>query len=82
MNTRFNSHLPEDVLEQYVMGTLPEGDSAPLEEHLLVCSVCQTNLDAMDDYIRVVKAAASALSTNHCSGPPVSIRLEVCKYAR
>jgi hypothetical protein len=43
------------------MGKLPDQACAPLEEHLLICPVCQTRLQAIDAYICVVRAACSAL---------------------
>lgn len=62
MNAGFDLHVPEDALEAYAMRKLPGRDVAPLEEHLLICPVCQTRLDAVDEYVRVAKAAAAALS--------------------
>jgi hypothetical protein len=44
------------------MGKLTEQACAPLEEHLLLCPVCQTRLEAIDAYICVVRAACSTLS--------------------
>jgi hypothetical protein len=61
MKTGFASHVPEDVLEEYAMGMLPDQGCVPVEEHLLLCLVCQTRLDAADEYIRTVKAATSLL---------------------
>jgi anti-sigma factor RsiW len=62
MNASFDAHVPEDALEAYAMGKLPEQACAPMEEHLLICPVCRTQLEAMDDYVCVVRAAFSALS--------------------
>jgi anti-sigma factor RsiW len=61
MNAGFNYHVSEDVLETYAMGKLSDEDCAPLEEHLLLCCICQRRLAQTDEYIRVVKAAASRL---------------------
>lgn len=61
MNTRSSLHIPEDVLEEYAMGMLPEQGCAPVEEHLLICPYCQCRLDAADAYIRIVKTAVSLL---------------------
>lgn len=54
-------HFPEETLEAYALGKLSDEVSALLEEHLLVCSTCQARLDEVDEYIRVMKAAASGL---------------------
>jgi hypothetical protein len=70
MNAGFNDHVSDDVLETYAMGKLSDEDCAPLEEHLLICCVCQRRLAQRDEYIRVVKAAASSLRPS----PTVRIR--------
>jgi hypothetical protein len=44
-------HITEDLLERYAMGTLPEAEQVPLEEHLLVCAFCQDRLQIEDDFI-------------------------------
>ena len=62
MNISFNEHIPEDALEGYSMGKLSDDESAPLEEHLLICPFCQAGLEQTDEYIRVTKAAASSLN--------------------
>lgn len=43
------SHLSEDHLEMYVLGRLQEPDVPALEEHLLICGMCQQKLDRMAD---------------------------------
>jgi hypothetical protein len=53
--------ISDDLLEMYALGRLPEPAEAPLEEHLLICPACQIRLEQMDDYIRVVQAAAADL---------------------
>jgi anti-sigma factor RsiW len=62
MNTSFLSHIPEGMLEKYVLGRLPDAEMATADEHLLVCPTCQTNLQAIDEYIAVMKAATAAVS--------------------
>jgi hypothetical protein len=57
MNTGFVSHVPEDVLEKYAMGMLPDQACDPVEEHLLLCLACQSRLEAVDEYIQVIKTA-------------------------
>jgi len=62
MKAAFESHATEDALEAYAMRQLSGRDLAHLEEHLLICPICQTRLDEVDEYVRVAKAAAAALS--------------------
>lgn len=54
-----DNHVAEDKLEAYALGKLSDDLSAPVEEHLLVCSLCQTRLEEADEFIRVMKAAVS-----------------------
>src|SRR3989442_12557576 len=50
---------PEDLqLEQYSMGTLPEQAAGPLEEHLLVCELCQDRLLKMDTYVNAMRSVS------------------------
>lgn len=62
MNVSFNEHISEDALEAYSMGRLSDEESAPLEEHLLLCAVCCARLEQTDEFVRVTKAAASSLN--------------------
>lgn len=59
MNTGFDLHLTEDVLEMYVLGQLSRQDCVSAEEHLLICPDCMNRLDQCEAYIRVMKVAAS-----------------------
>lgn len=56
-------HPGEDELEQYSLGTLPEARTGPIEEHLLICTVCQERLHEADEYIRAVRTAAGKLAS-------------------
>ena len=60
MNTGFPFHIPEDALEKYALGQLPDPDCTPLDEHLLICPTCQSRLEELDEYVKVMKAAAAA----------------------
>jgi anti-sigma factor RsiW len=55
----FRDHPDEDVLEEYALGRLDDAHEAVLEEHILVCKRCQSALAETDDYIRLMKFAAS-----------------------
>ena len=65
MNTGLDNHIAEELLEKYALRNLVDPDCALLEEHLLTCLHCQTSLEIIDDYIRIFKAAASALLAPH-----------------
>ena len=52
--------FPEELLETYAMGKLSGQESEPVEEHLLLCPICQQRLDGLDDFIHVIKAALAA----------------------
>ena len=54
-------HQSEDALELYAMGTLPDSETGPLEEHLLVCHECQDRLREMDEFLAAIRAAAGKL---------------------
>ncbi|MCS7315333.1 MAG: hypothetical protein RMI94_08940 [Bryobacterales bacterium] len=52
------SHPSEEALEEYALGLLPEEQVAELEEHLLLCAVCQDRLRQADDFIAAMREAA------------------------
>lgn len=52
-----NSHIDEDRLDRYAMGTLPKEQISDLEEHLLACSFCSSRLVETDDFVNVFRAA-------------------------
>jgi hypothetical protein len=64
MNICFESHFSDDVLEKYAMGTLPHLDYGPLEEHLLLCTTCQTRLKQVEEFVLVIRAALAQLVLN------------------
>ena len=55
----FDSHPPEDVMEEYAFNRLAEEHCADLEEHLLICRRCQGRLARTDEYIQLIKQAAA-----------------------
>lgn len=63
MNAGFDRHYSSQVLEEYAMGIRSEKDSTALEEHLLICAMCQNLLADADEYIQAMKAAAVAART-------------------
>ena len=64
MNICFESHFPDDVLEKYAMGTLSNLDYGPLEEHLLLCTTCQTRLAEVEEFVLVIRVALAQLALN------------------
>jgi len=61
------SHLSEEVLEEYVLDRLPETLTAPVEEHLLICQRCQDAMAVTDEFVAAMKVVASQLATQPAS---------------
>ena len=74
----FHVHPTEDLLEEYIFGRLPDLALSTLEDHLLICSSCQSTLAELDDYIRAAKSALRELpqaSSVGAAAPPTWTRL-------
>jgi hypothetical protein len=54
---RFHAHPSEDDWEEYAFGRLGEPQAATLEEHLLVCTVCQSTLERVDSFLETIRSA-------------------------
>jgi anti-sigma factor RsiW len=67
-----DSHAPDEVLEQYSLGTLPEEEAERLEEHLLICQECRDRLEETDAFVEATRGAALALGIER---PPVKERV-------
>ena len=52
-------HIPEDLLDRYAVRALPEAEAAPLEEHLLGCTLCQDRLQLTDDFVAALRSVVS-----------------------
>ncbi len=52
-------HIEEDLLDQYALGILSAELRPDLEEHLLVCSVCQNRLVEADELLILFREAAT-----------------------
>jgi putative zinc finger protein len=52
-------HIEENLLDQYALGTLSPESIAELEEHLLVCSFCQSRLVEADELLILFREAAT-----------------------
>jgi len=70
MNTGFDLHLTEDVLETYVLGQLSPPDCISAEEHLLICPDCMNRLDQCEAYIQIMKVATSIVANHSSRLPP------------
>lgn len=57
----FLVHPTEDLLEEYVFGRLQEPALSTLEDHVFICSSCQSTLAELEDYIRAAKTALAEL---------------------
>lgn len=58
MPTENDTHLPDQLLELYALGRLPEEQLAGFEEHLLICPACQDRLAETDAYVEAARQAA------------------------
>lgn len=56
------AHIDDDALEAYSMKRLAEVEAAPLEEHLLICHLCQDRLAEWDTYIRSMQSAMRGMT--------------------
>ncbi len=54
-------HPDDERLEQYALGRLDEIQSAPVEEHLLICPACQDRLFQTDEYLASMRSVAPRL---------------------
>ena len=54
-------HPSDDDLERYAIGTLPDSACAALEEHLLICEVCQDRLAAEIEFVKAIRSAAAKI---------------------
>ena len=56
--TKFPLHPTEEILEEYVFDRLPEELTAPIEEHLLICPICQDAIVDTDRFVSDLTLAA------------------------
>jgi hypothetical protein len=78
MNVDFGSHFSQDVLELYALGLLSGNGCSDVEEHLLLCPRCQTQLEAEDRYIGVVRSAC-VLSASRSNSFPRTRPMQVAE---
>jgi hypothetical protein len=54
----FGPHLPEELLEKYAFGRLPQSELPGVEEHLLVCEYCRERLESEDNFAQAMHVLA------------------------
>ena len=55
---KHSSHLDDERMERYALGTLAAPEIPALEQHLLLCGDCQDRLAEMDAFVQGMRAAA------------------------
>ena len=63
-------HIDDERIEQYALGTLPDADVCPIEEHLLVCHRCQDSLAAAERFIAGMRSAGPKLRAERARRTP------------
>jgi len=53
-----NRHMDAEEIEAYSLGDLAEPEAAWFDEHLLICDLCRTNVEACDAYVAAISDAA------------------------
>lgn len=69
MTSDLKRHPDQEVLERYSLGRLSEIECDQVDDHLLVCERCQTDLLAIDLYIRDMKAACREVAARPAPEP-------------
>lgn len=55
------SHLQEELLEEYALGRLKGAPLGQVEEHLLLCETCRTRLQETEAFMQAARIAARRL---------------------
>ena len=63
----YADHPTNDVLEEYLLGSLPEHDLEALEAHVLACDACVVRLELLDTDVSAIKLALRDLSNQDSS---------------
>ncbi|MBM3737418.1 MAG: hypothetical protein FJW39_16685 [Acidobacteria bacterium] len=71
MEPHIEAHISEDDLELYALGRLRGSAAEQVEEHLLFCSHCQTELENWDEFVRAFRIAAPKVTAARKPQPPV-----------
>jgi hypothetical protein len=67
-------HATEELLEEYTFGRICEPQLGWLEEHLLICPQCQSELEDIEEYKVFMKAGLASFESERlaATGPVVS----------
>jgi len=67
-------HATEELLEEYTFGRIREPELGWLEEHLLICQQCQSELDDIEEYKVFMKAGLASFESERLAavGPVTS----------
>jgi anti-sigma factor RsiW len=55
------AHIPDDQIDRYAAGNLLAALEIPVEEHLLICSACQSKLVTADEFSKLFRLAVSEI---------------------
>jgi hypothetical protein len=64
------AHLSEEQLEKYLLQQVSEPAAAAVEEHLLVCEHCQTQLEELESFTKTFRAVAPVLAREDAQTEP------------
>ncbi len=62
IGTNVDTHLTEEILERYSLGQASEPEASLVEEHILLCDLCQEKLQEADDFVQAFRIAAPKLA--------------------
>ena len=51
-------HVTDGLLERYAMQRLPDSETGPMEEHLMICPECRDRLEAEIEFVAAMRSAA------------------------
>lgn len=80
-------HATEELLEEYTFGRISEPQLSCLEDHLLICPQCQSELEVIEEYKVFMKAGLASFESERLAGgslfdsarPPTRSWSSVCK---
>ena len=61
------AHPDDELLDQYATGRLGDERLAEVEEHLLVCSICQARIAELDEFLSTFRLASPRVSAQAAS---------------
>jgi anti-sigma factor RsiW len=60
-------HVTDGLLERYAMQRLPDSETGPMEEHLMICPECRDRLEAEIEFVTAMRGAAVRIRCNGIS---------------